>query len=192
MPPFDTRVKDMQADTGIFRWRIIPVVILASFGLLFASLGGFSCWGVWCMGYGVLSIHMSAVVCVALAGIAWILAAHAFIRAKWLIGWTSTLIGLGLYIVCTITQYVAFLPNNDVDARHQVDSATGPVGPNAVSILETVSQPQDSRTSICSSALERQVVERAADSKSSSTATRSYLAMTMLLSKLMRLTWWGA
>ena len=51
MPPFDTRVKDMQADTGIFRWRIIPVVILASFGLLFASLGGFSCWGVgaWAM-----------------------------------------------------------------------------------------------------------------------------------------------
>ena len=118
-------------------WRIVPAIILASFGLLFASLGGYSCW---VFVHGLWSFEYSHVGCCVRNPFRRRVDSEpvlALVRAKWLVGWTSTLIGLVLYIVCTTTQYVAFLPSNDVVARHQADSATGPVGPNAVSILET-------------------------------------------------------
>lgn len=92
-----------------FRWRVIPVVILAALGLLLTAGGLSSLWNV-CHVDRVLMPHL--LVCEVLAivaGAAWILAAFAFMRSQRLYGWISSSTGLVLFaVIYAIGIYMAY------------------------------------------------------------------------------------
>jgi hypothetical protein len=123
------------------RWRIVPVVFFAGFGLIFAAGGLSSVRYTWLDCHGDWRIFMSSLmslyyVCMVITGVACILAAIKLMRKQWLYGWISASLGLILYAATfVIGQYMFY--DGDVESDRQPEIIAEPTGPNAESVLKT-------------------------------------------------------